>query len=229
MACDTFLKTVQKCKRKFVIVQVGENEPFVSELLSSLPSTIADLEPYQIHTFYRSVGHMIQAESDPQKKDECLQKLMELSNQKWAEIVGQARQSVDFLKDQDVIRTMLNILQTNASVATSLGTYFLSQITLIFLDMLNVCRMYSELISNSIAEGGPFASKTSYVKLLPSVKGETLKLTEIFLDKAEDQSQIGKQLVSPMMDPVLGDYTRNVPDARESEVLSLFAILCLCY
>jgi len=27
-------------------------------------------------------------------------------------------------------------------------------------------RMYSELISNSIAEGGPFASKTSYVKLL---------------------------------------------------------------
>ena len=31
-----------------------------------------------------------------------------------------------------VIRTMLNILQTNASVVTSLGTYFLSQITLIF-------------------------------------------------------------------------------------------------
>ena len=86
---------------------------------------------------------------------------------------------------------------------------------------------YQEI--SSIAEGGPFASKTSYVKLLPSVKGETLKLTEIFLDKAEDQSRIGKQLVSPMMDPILGDYTRNVPDARESEILSLFAILCLCY
>ena len=209
--------------------KVGENEPFVSELLSSLPLTIADLEPYQIHTFYRSVGHMIQVESNPQKKDECLQKLMELSNQKWAEIVVQARQSVDFLKDQDVIQTMLNILQTNASVVTSLGTYFLSQITLIFLDMLNVCRMYSELISNIIAEGRPFASKTSYIKLLPLVKGETHKLIEIFMNKAEDQSQIGKQLVSLMMDLVLGDYTRNVPDARESEVLSLFAILCLCY
>ena len=34
-----------------------------------------------------------------------------------------------------------------------------SQITLIFLDMLDVCRIQSELISNSIAEGGPFASK----------------------------------------------------------------------
>ncbi|XP_057970733.1 protein EXPORTIN 1A isoform X2 [Malania oleifera] len=225
MACDTFLKIVQKCKRKFVIVQVGENEPFVSELLSGLPTTVADLQPHQIHTFYESVAHMIQAEPDPQKRDEYLQRLMELPNQKWAEIIGQARQSVDFLKDLDVIRTVLNILQTNTSVAISLGTFFLSQISLIFLDMLNIYRMYSELISSSIAEGGPFASKTSYVKLLRSVKRETLKLIETFLDKAEDQPQIGKQFVPPMMDPVLGDYARNLPDARESEVLSLFATI----
>ncbi|KAB2071683.1 hypothetical protein ES319_A08G239700v1 [Gossypium barbadense] len=225
MACDTFLKIVQKCKRKFVIVQVGENEPFVSELLSALATTVADLEPHQIHTFYESVGHMIQAESDPHKRDEYLQRLMALPNQKWGEIIGQARQSVDVLKDQDVIRTVLNILQTNTSVASSLGTYFLSQISLIFLDMLNVYRMYSELISTSIAEGGPFTSKTSYVKLLRSVKRETLKLIETFLDKAEDQPQIGKQFVPPMMDPVLGDYARNLPDARESEVLSLFATI----
>lgn len=225
MACDTFLKIVQKCKRKFVIVQVGENEPFVSELLTSLPTTIADLEPHQIHTFYESVAQMIQAELDPQKRDEFLQRLMELPNQKWAEIIGQARQRVDFLKDLDVVRAVLNILQTNTSAATSLGSYFLSQITLIFLDMLNVYRMYSELISTTIAEGGPYASKTSHVKLLRSVKRETLKLIETFLDKAEDQPNIGTQFVPPMMDPVLGDYARNVPDARESEVLSLFATI----
>lgn len=179
-----------------------------------------------------------------------------------------------------------------------MGTFFLLQITLIFLDMLNVYRytfrdyyflmlswnsvcsfclffiylfilirydlcmtfqlfnrMYSELISSSIAEGGPFASKTSYVKLLRSdllwrflkfsygsygnfiilsffslckhrsVKRETLKLIETFLDKAEDQPQTGKQFVPPMMDRVLLDYARNLPDARESEVLSLFATI----
>ncbi|KAK4351071.1 hypothetical protein RND71_030384 [Anisodus tanguticus] len=225
MACDTFLKIVQKCKRKFVIVQVGENEPFVSELLTTLPTTITDLEPHQIHTFYESVAQMIQAEPDPQKREEYLQRLMELPNQRWAEIIGQARQSVDYLKDHDVIRGVLNILQTNTSAASSLGTYFLPQITRIFLDMLNVYRMYSELISTSIAQGGPFASRTSIVKLLRSVKRETLKLIETFLDKAEDQPHIGKQFVPPMMDPVLGDYARNVPDARESEVLSLFATI----
>ncbi|XP_027913553.1 protein EXPORTIN 1A-like isoform X3 [Vigna unguiculata] len=225
MACDTFLKIVQKCKRKFVTTQVGENGPFVSELLTTLPNTIADLEPHQIHSFYESVAYMIQAESDVQKRDEYLQKLMVLPNQRWMEIIGKAHQNVDFLKDQDVIRNVLNILQTNTSVASSLGTYFLPQITLIFLDMLNVYRMYSELISKSIAEGGPFASRTSYVKLLRSVKRETLKLVDTFLDKAEDQPQIAKHFVPPMMDPVLGDYARNVPDARESEVLSLFATI----
>jgi exportin-1 len=138
---------------------------------------------------------MIQAESDPQRRDEYLQKLMELPNQRWAEIIGQARQSVEFLKAQEVVRAVLNILQTNTSVASALGQAFLSQISLIYLDMLNVyrysssahslfcfvqlhgldvmclaclalCRMYSELISTSIAEGGPYASRTSYVKLL---------------------------------------------------------------
>ncbi|KAL1550627.1 Exportin-1 [Salvia divinorum] len=232
MACDTFLKIVQKCRRKFVIVQVGEKEPFVSELLTTLLTTIVDLEPHQIHSFYESVGNMIQAETDPLRRGEYLQKLMELPNQNWTEIIGQARQSVDFLKDQDVIRTVLHILQTNTSVASSLGMYFMPQISLIFLDMLNVYRMYSELISTSIAQGGPYASRTSIVKLLRSVKRETLKLIETFLekaetftDKAEDQQHIGKQFLPPMMDHVLGDYARNLPDARESEVLSLFATI----
>ena len=34
-----------------------------------------------------------------------------------------------------------------------------------------------------------------------------------------------QQLVPPMMDPVLGDYARNVPDARDAEVLSLYAAI----
>lgn len=65
-----------------------------------------------------------------------------------------------------------------------------------------------------------------------SVKRETLKLIETFLEKAEtftekseDQQNLGKQFVPPMMDHVLGDYSRNLPDARESEVLSLFATI----
>ena len=62
MACDTFLKITIKCKRKFVITQVGEHEPFVEELLRGLTNTIRDLEPHQVHIFYEAVGHMVSSE-----------------------------------------------------------------------------------------------------------------------------------------------------------------------
>lgn len=39
----------------FCAFQVGESEPFVSELLSGLATIVGDLEPHQIHTFYESV------------------------------------------------------------------------------------------------------------------------------------------------------------------------------
>jgi hypothetical protein len=61
--------------------------------------------------------------------------------------------------------------------------------------------------------------------LFRSVKRETLRLIETFVEKAEDTEIIAKQFVPAMLDPILGDYARNVPDARESEVLSLFAAI----
>jgi hypothetical protein len=64
MACDTFLKICSKCKRKFVVLQLGEAQPFVAELLDALAPTIQDLQPHQVHSFYESVGLMIGAESE---------------------------------------------------------------------------------------------------------------------------------------------------------------------
>ena len=46
------------------------------------------------------------------------------------------------------------------------------------------------------------------------VKKVTLRLIETFVDKCEDTAMISAQFVPAMMDPVLGDYARNVPDAR---------------
>ncbi|CDY28738.1 BnaCnng06240D [Brassica napus] len=225
MACDTFLKIAQQCKRIFLVVQVGKEEPFVSEVLASLSTTTKHLGPHQIQTFYESVACIIEAESDPQKRREYIKWLMALPNQRWAEIIGEARQNVDFLKDPDVIHNVLTILQTNTRVAASLGKYFLFQISSIFLAILNIYKMYSELVSSSIGDSGPCASRISLIKLLRSVKREILNLIKTFLDKDEKNPHIGKHFVPPIMNEILADYARNVPDARESEVLSLFATI----
>ncbi len=48
MACDTFLKIAQKCKRKFVTTQTQETRPFVADLLEELPSIVSELETHQV-------------------------------------------------------------------------------------------------------------------------------------------------------------------------------------
>ena len=51
MACDTFIKIAQKCRRHFVQVQVGEVMPFIEEILNGINTIICDLQPQQVwHT-----------------------------------------------------------------------------------------------------------------------------------------------------------------------------------
>lgn len=48
MACDTFIKIAQKCRRHFVTVQMGEAVPFIEEILSTTSTIICDLQPQQV-------------------------------------------------------------------------------------------------------------------------------------------------------------------------------------
>eukprot|EP00884_Botryococcus_braunii_P004854 jgi/Botrbrau1/1436/Bobra.0063s0127.1 len=225
MACETFLKICRKCKRKFVSLQAGEVEPFVCELLQGLTAIIQDLETHQIHMFFEAVGLMIAAETDAKRREYYLEQLMAPPNSTWRNILSQAAASPDMLKEQDIIRNVQNILQTNTSVCSSVGPPFLTQLSGIYLDMLKLYRMYSELISVVTTTGGQHAARTSQVKLMRGVKRSALRLLETFVERCEDTTLIAEQFVPAMLDPILGDYARGVPDARDPEVLSLFAVI----
>jgi exportin-1 len=51
MACDTFIKIAQKCRRHFVVTQSGETEPFVDDILRSLSRITVDLTAQQVRSF----------------------------------------------------------------------------------------------------------------------------------------------------------------------------------
>ena len=86
--------------------------------------------------------------------------------------------------------------------------------------------MYSELISAAVASGGPHAARTSHVKLMRSVKKSSLRLIETFAEKCEDEELLVQQYIPAMADPVLGDYARNVADARCSYSCLLTFVNC---
>jgi exportin-1 len=229
MACDTFLKIAGKCKRKFVTLQADEPAPFICELVDSLPTIISDLEPHQVQAFYEAVGCMMSDRGPAVTIDRAalLARLMELPNRTWRVIMDQANKSVDALMEPNTIKEIIKILKTNNRVCSAVGSLYIHQLETFFLDMLNVYKVYSERISTAIAQQGAIATQMSLVRTMRSAKKEVLRLLIVFIDKSgppESEPQaVAQGFIPPVLDPILGDYQRNIAGARDPEVLTLFA------
>ena len=229
MACDTFLKISTKCKRKFVTLQAEETAPFICELVDSLPSIISDLEPHQVQAFYEAAGCMLNDKGPAVTIDrEALQaKLMEMPNRTWRMIMDQAAINMESLVEPTTIKEIIKILKTNNRLCRSVGSLFTHQLQTFFLDMLNVYRVYSERISAAVAAQGAIATQMSLVRTMRSAKKEVLRLLITFIDKSgppeAEPMAVAKGFIPPVLDPILGDYRRNIAGARDPEVLSLFA------
>ncbi|CAG6018008.1 unnamed protein product [Menidia menidia] len=288
MACDTFIKIAQKCRRHFIQVQVGEVMPFIDEILNNINTIICDLQPQQVgqqtpdkqehaapplpshpppahaslllrvqvHTFYEAVGYMIGAQTDQAVQEHLIEKYMLLPNQVWDSIIQQATkvgreeatdgngdglkkqkrtvfkaplppaaQNVDILKDPETVKQLGSILKTNVRACKAVGHPFVIQLGRIYLDMLNVYKCLSENISAAIQTNGEMVTKQPLIRSMRTVKRETLKLISGWVSRSNDPQMVGENFVPPLLDAVLIDYQRNVPAAREPEVLSTMATI----
>ncbi|KAL6946877.1 Karyopherin transporter [Hanseniaspora vineae] len=220
MACDTFIKIVEKCKRHFVIQQPGETVPFIDSIIENIQSTTEDLEPQQVHSFYRACGIIIADENNRTNKERLLGALMSLPNMAWDSIVAGSMANPDLLLDSETIKIISNIIKTNVAVCNSMGADFYSQLGHIYYNMLQLYRAVSSMISAAVAKEGLIATKTPKVRGLRTVKKEVLKLVEIYISKAKNLDDVVNVLVQPLLNAVLEDYMNNVPDARDAEVLN---------
>lgn len=91
--------------------------------------------------------------------------------------------------------------------------------------MLNVYKCLSENISAAIQANGEMVTKQPLIRSMRTVKRETLKLISGWVSRSNDPQMVAENFVPPLLDAVLIDYQRNVPAAREPEVLSTMAII----
>jgi hypothetical protein len=66
----------------------------------------------------------------------------------------QAAGNVDVLGNGENVKIMSNILKTNVSACTSIGSFFLPQLGRIWLDMLGLYKAVSGIISEQVATQG---------------------------------------------------------------------------
>ncbi|KAG0135947.1 exportin KapK [Tuber indicum] len=225
MACDTFIKIAQKCRRHFVALQPGESEPFIDEIVRTMQAITRDLSPQQVHTFYEACGYMISAQGQTGIQERLIQDLMALPNQAWDAIIQEATSNLSILDNNETVKVIGNIMKTNVSACTSIGSYFYPQIARIFMDMLSMYRFVSGMVSEGVAREGPVAPKMPRIRGLRTVKKEILKLIDTYVQKADNLEAVNNNMVPPLLDAVLVDYNRNVPDARDAEVLNVMSTI----
>ncbi|KAL5422617.1 Exportin-1 [Paraphaeosphaeria minitans] len=225
MACDTFIKIANKCRRHFVALQPGETEPFIDEIVRNLRKITGDLSPQQVHTFYEACGYMISAQGQKSMQERLIHDLMALPNAAWDQIISQANQDPTSLQDGEVIKIVGNIMKTNVAACSSIGSYFYPQIGRIYFDMLTMYRASSSLIDEAVKREGNIATKMPRVRGLRTIKKEILKLIDTYVEKADDLEMIHNNLVPKLLEAVLLDYRDNVPDAREAEVLNMMTTI----
>jgi exportin-1 len=221
MACDTFIKIANKCRRHFVAHQAGESEPFIDEIVRNLRRITCDLSPQQVHTFYEACGYMISAQGQKPIQERLIAGLMETPNAAWDHIIAQANNDPSTLQDPEVIKIVGNIMKTNVAACSSVGSYFYPQIGRIFLDMLTMYRASSSLIDEAVQRDGVIATKMPKVRGLRTIKKEILKLIITYVERADDLEMVHNTIVPPLLEAILVDYKRNVPDAREPQVLEV--------
>lgn len=63
------------------------------------------------------------------------------------------------------------------------------------------------------------------VRGLRTIKKEILKLINTYVERADDVNMVHDTIVPGLLEAVLSDYRRNVPDAREAEVLNVMTTI----
>lgn len=154
MACDTFIKIARQCKRHFVALQLGETEPFIEEIVRGMRKITCDLSPQQVHTFYEACGYMIAAQPQRNAQERLIAELMSYPNQAWDMIISQATTNPQILQDGDTIKVIGNVMKTNVSACSSIGSYFYPQIGRIYMDMLSMYKATSQMISEAVEAQG---------------------------------------------------------------------------
>lgn len=86
-------------------------------------------------------------------------------------------------------------------------------------------RFYFIRRSLTFVKATGYATKTPKVRGLRTIKKEILKLIDTYVEKADDLEMVNSSMVPPLLEAVLLDYNRNVPDAREAEVLNVMTTI----
>ena len=231
MACDTFLKIAQKCKRKFMTPQIEDTQPFILTLIQDLSRHVSDLQPHQVLSFYESVGTMI-SDSGPAirlARESLVVSLMELTNTSWIRLMNEGAKDVNSLLQVESVREVSRIMRVNTKVCCSAGAIFVHQLSYIFMDVIKVYQLFTQQIKAACAAQGPIAVRLVLYKAMRNAKSDILEMFISFFGVCKDieggPESIMPVMLPPLLNEILSDYNTSPPAARDAKILTLLSVI----
>ena len=220
-ACETFLKISIKCAKNFTILQQGENEEYIKDLVRNVSETTKDLKPHQQLMFYEAIGNMINSEQNLTKKTVYIKQLMSEKDSQWNQIFNEAKQNVNILNNTNIVKVLSLIILLNERVSFSTKTPYWSYGINIFQNLINSFIYYSGCINEYFKTNKILDMNTrAYV-----IYNRTLIKFLTSLVKNTDDVQLIQNDMLNSFGTLIETYNKNNDNNKDPNMLLLFSAL----
>lgn len=219
MAVESFRTIAVACKKNFN----SGDQPFVVDIITNLDNIVSDLVSYDlIVSIFDTLSSVISFNTNKIGKTEQMLYLMEKINQRWSTATASFNPN-----DTDLAQELTFLLQCNAVVANNMGSYFLSQIELIFTQMMEIYTRYSNVLNDYISNSpNPiYVTRNQDFIIYKRVKSSIIEVLTNFINKANLPGQISK-LIPLIIETIVLEYKTSQPETRVSDVLDLLSVMC---
>jgi len=225
MSVDTFLKITQNCGPEFLTIYDSQEqrEPFIFEIIRSLPKTISDLENHQKLVFYQALGTILSNLRQESEIGYQLSGSLHLVQEQWNSLLQQLNLST--IQDPEFSRGLTFCLRAFDSLAGTMGHFYYIHLGQIFPQMTQLYEHYSQYISAEVGSRGPVCLSHSQLINARAVRKRILGLLSTYTKVCESPALLTESFVPSIVDKVLGEFVNSPAECRECEAISLMADL----
>jgi len=230
MAVETFHEILCSCKTRFLKQQEGETELFLEYIIRDIPSITSSLKPQHQFMFYEALGELVNAEWNPESRENLIDKFMLKTNNHWSELTQQGRNDPSSIGKEPFVQVLRHCLQLNYYVARALGDNYRPQFGRIVVEMLKFFQMHADYAREEISKDVMLKQNVNVRRSL-AVKNDILKLVDMVFGKFSKGGsfhQVFKTFGGVVLMPVLEDYNKGPAEGRDPLVLHICIVLLKC-
>lgn len=219
MACETFLAISESCGQALATSYETAVPPMIENLCNEIKNLTSNLAPTEITMFYEGTARIISFVHDSDQKLKLIEKLMELPNLAWDEILKQFQLNNSNILNIELARVSINIIKTNTAICKSLASNMTKQFERVFFNSMDMYQVASDYILSKVTTSNNLEINTLEIRTLKTLRREILRLVEEYISKTNCMDNLIFSIKDCLLKTILPSYSSSVAGAREVEVL----------